>query len=429
MSVDYLTVARQPVACRVMPTLPAPSALLPAFVGRQPIFDRRQAIHGYELLFRADAAAQPELVDGTVLTAQVVLNAFLELGIDTVVGPHRAFVNATRDFLVGGYATSLPPERIAIEVLEDVPPDPDVLCALRELGRAGYTIALDDFVFREELRPMIELAHLVKLDISLLDRPELARHVTLLGAYDVGLLAERVETREEFDHCLGLGFDYFQGFFLARPTIVHGQRRSRNQLSMLRLVVLLEDPSVPIDRIEEAISLDPTLSYRLLKVINSAAFGLSCEVESLRQALVLLGLKRIQSWVTMLVMAGLSKKPPALLASALTRAKMCEMLAAHLMPDRAASCFTVGLFSALDAMLDQPMGEILGAVPLSDDVRTALIEGAGPMGVLLQDVLRYERCAWDELSCPTITPAQFRAAYLEAIAWSRTLVDAGRHVH
>ena len=382
-----------------MPTLDVPSPLLPAFVGRQPIFDRKQAIHGYELLFRTDPAAQPGLVDGTASTAQVVLNAFLELGIDSVVGPHRAFVNATREFLVGGYATSLPPDRIAIEVLEDVPPDDEVLFAMRELGRAGYTLALDDFIFREELRPMLPLADLVKLDISLLSRSELAEHVSLLRAYHVGLVAERVETREEFDHCLGLGFEYFQGFFLARPTIVKGQRRASNQLSTLRLVVLLQDPSVAIDKVEEAISLDPTLSYRLLKVINSAAFGLSREVESLRQALVLLGLKRIQNWVTLLVMAGLSKKPPALLASALTRAKMCEALAAHVLPERASSCFTVGLFSSLDAMLDQPMAEIVASVPLSDDVRAALIDGTGPMGLLLQDVLHYERCDWDQVSC------------------------------
>lgn len=322
---------------------------LPAFVGRQPIFDRKQAVYGYELLFRMDPAAQAQIVDGTASTAQVVLNTFLELGLDTVVGPHRAFVNATRDFLVGGFATHLPPERIVIEVLEDIPPDADVQFALRELRHAGYMIALDDFVFREELRPLLPLADIVKIDISILTDAQLVEHVRLLEPYKLTLLAERVETREEFDRCVSLGFQYFQGFFLARPTVVKGQRRAGNQFSLLRLVALLEDPHVAIDQVEEAISLDPTLSYRLLKVINSAAFGLSREIESLRQALVLLGLKRIHNWVTLLVLAGLSKKPPELLATALTRAKMCELLASYLMPERAPSSFTVGLFSTLDA--------------------------------------------------------------------------------
>lgn len=410
-----------------MSAIELPSTQLPAFVGRQPIFDRKQAVFGYELLFRMDPAAQTARVDGTTSTAQVVLNTFLELGLDTVVGPHRAFVNATRDFLVGGFATHLPSDRIVIEVLEDVPPDADVQFALRELRRAGYMVALDDFVFREELRPLLSLADLVKLDISLLDERGLADHVKLLKQHNLTMLAERVETREEFDRCLQLGFEYFQGFFLARPTIVKGQRRAGNQFSMLRLLVLLEDPQVAIDQVEEAISLDPTLSYRLLKVINSAAFGLSREVESLRQALVLLGLKRIHNWVTLLVMAGMSKKPPELLATSLTRAKMCELLATQLVADRAPSFFTVGLFSTLDAMLDLPMPEIVASVPLSEDVRSALVDGSGMMGQLLRNVIHYERCEWDQIACHAVSPAQFRAAYLSAIEWSTGLVDASRH--
>ena len=404
-----------------MPVAPTLSAL----VGRQPIFDRGQRVHGYELLFRLNredtrAVGMP---DGTSSTAQVVLNAFLEIGLDSVVGDKLAFVNATKDFLCDGLAAQLPPDRAVIEVLEDVPPEEPVLSALKALRHAGYTLALDDFVYRPELEPLIELAHLVKIDISKVGQDEVERHVKLLSRPGLRLLAERVETHDEFERCKALGFDYFQGFFLARPSVVQGNRRTSNQLSALRLLALLDDPNASLDEVETALSMDPTLSYRLLRVINSAAFSLRNRVDSIRQALILLGLRRVQGWVTLMVLAGLSKKPPALLETALTRARMCEQVGSRLNPTRGPSFFTVGLFSTLEAMLDTPLAQLVGDLPLSADVVAALVRQEGVMGDVLASILAYERCEWEQVHVPGVDADGLRQAYLDTLQWVRSALE------
>jgi EAL and modified HD-GYP domain-containing signal transduction protein len=398
---------------------------LPAFVGRQPIFDRGLRTVGYELLFRM--AAHDHAVsggaDGATYTAQVVLNTFVELGLENVVGDRLAFVNATRGFLCDALALQLPPSRVVIEVLEDVTPEEDVLAAVTRLREAGYRIALDDFVYRPGLAALVALAHVIKIDLSRLSPEGLADHVRLLRRPGIQLLAERVETRDQFEHCRNVGFDYFQGFFLARPTVLQGQRRTSNEITALRLLALLEDPQATLDGVEAAISLDPTLSYRLLRVINSAAFALHHRVDSLRQALVLLGLRRVQGWVSLMVLAGLSRKPPALLETALTRARMCEQLGGRLEPARGPSYFTVGLFSVLDAMLDTPLAELVDQLPLSPEVVAALLHGTGPMGHVLGAVLAYERCEWDRLALPDWSSDDLRRTYLATLSWVHAAIE------
>jgi EAL and modified HD-GYP domain-containing signal transduction protein len=396
---------------------------LSAFVGRQPIFDGRQRVHGYELLFRVgEQAGVPRGHDGCSSTAGVVLNAFVEIGLDSVVGERPAFINATRAFLCDGLAHQLPAARVVIEVLEDVPADAEVIAALEKLRAGGYRIALDDFVYNERLSRLVDLADLIKIDLSRLSHDEIARHVDLLRRPGLQLLAERVETFEDFERCKALGFDYFQGFFLARPSVVSGQRRTSNHVAALRLLALLENPNVAVDQVETAMSVDPTLSFRLLRVINSAAFGLRRRVDSIRQALVLLGLGRVHAWVTLMVLAGLSRKPPVLLETALTRARMCERLATLGGLGQGPAFFTVGLFSALDAMLDAPMPEIVAQLPLSDEVVAALVRGEGTMGSVLRAVLAYERCEWDRVALGTLGADDFRQAYLDTLQWVREIV-------
>lgn len=399
----------------------------PAFVGRQAILDRQQRTVGYELLFRAaveDRAVTGD-ADGTALTAQVVLNAFLEIGLDNVVGDKLAFINATREFLCGAPKLGLPPGRIVIEVLEDITPDAEVLSCVGCLRTAGYKVALDDFVFHEGLAPLVDLADIIKIDLSRLSEAEVGEHVERLRRPGVHLLAERVETLEQFEWCRRLGFDYFQGFFFEKPSVVQGGRRTSNQMTALRLLALLEDPQTPLDEIERAISLDPTLGYRLVRVINSAAFSLRRQVDSLREALVLLGLRRVHAWVALMVLAGLSRKPPALLETALNRARMCEHLGSRIDPPRAPSYFTVGLFSALDAMLDTPLPQVLAELPLSADVVDALLHGGGTMGRVLASVIAYERGDWDHVGVAQVKDEEIRQAYLDSMAWVRQAMSRG----
>jgi EAL and modified HD-GYP domain-containing signal transduction protein len=240
------------------------------------------------------------------------------------------------------------------------------------------------------------------------------------------LVAERVETQTELTWCQEAGFDLFQGFFLERPeTITRGRAPEGSRLAALQIMTVLNDPRASADQLEEAISRDVTLSYRLLRLINSAAYGVASPVDSLHRAIVYLGRDTVRAWVTLLLLSGMNGKPNELLTKALISARMCERLAATARPDDMHACFTVGLFSVLDAVLDTPMAELVTHLPLAPAVSRALTHGDGPVGELLTLTRAYERCAWSELSAPrAVTDSVLREAYLDALRWTRRLDGA-----
>lgn len=388
------------------------------FVGRQPIYDRGLEVVAYELLFRSSEGNQAGVLDGDLATSQVLHNTFVEIGLDTIVGQKLAFVNFTRGFILQDYTTIFPARRVVVEILEDITVDAELITAVRALSAQGYTIALDDFVFRDYLRPLVEIADIIKVDILALDRPTLQENVTQLRQFNVRLLAEKVETRNDFNICCDLGFDYFQGYFLCRPDIVRGQRSPANRLASLRLLAKLQDPETEFDELEEIISRDVSLSYKLLRLINAAIYGLPKKVESIRQALLLLGTKFITSWVSVIALTGVSDKPQELMVTALIRGKMCELLAQAMQSAGKEVYFTIGLFSVLDAMLDTPMPEVLKLLPLAEEVSGALLHHEGLGGQTLHCVLAYERGNWDEVICPGLDRRRIKDAYLQAIAWA-----------
>ncbi|MBK5931056.1 EAL and HDOD domain-containing protein [Halochromatium salexigens] len=393
------------------------------FVGRQPIFDRNSKLYGYELLFRDGSGNYAGELDRDQATSQVIVNVFLEFGLDRIVGPHRAFINFTRRFLVDRQSLPLPPTRVVLEVLEDVRLDADVIAGLRAYVRDGFTVALDDFVFRDSMRPFIELAHIVKLDLMVSSRQELVEQVRLLRAYDVKLLAEKVETEEAFEYCKQLGFDYFQGYFLSRPNIVQGAQVPLNRLKLLELTTRLQNPDVDISELEEIISQDVTLSYKLLRQLNSAFFALPRVVESLRAAVVYLGTQRIQRWASLLLLAKLDNQSSELMAQGIHRAKMCELLATFAGRAQTDSYFTVGLFSLLDAMMRAPLTEVLDALPLTSEVRDAMLHHQGPYGEALASVIAYEQGDFQQARFAHLTPSQMTDAYLKAVWWADQSAD------
>jgi EAL and modified HD-GYP domain-containing signal transduction protein len=192
------------------------------FVGRQPIFDRHLDVVAYELLFRSGCTNWADIADGEYATSQVIHNVFMEIGLESLVGSKRAFINLTRDFILHHDTAMFPTDRVVLEILEDIVVDAELIAAVRALSHQGYTIALDDFVFHEHLRPLVEVADIIKVDVLALDRPALWQNVASLAQYDVELLAEKVETRDDLACCWELGFDYFQGYFLCEPDIVTG---------------------------------------------------------------------------------------------------------------------------------------------------------------------------------------------------------------
>jgi len=397
------------------------------YIGRQPIYDRRLNVYAYELLFRAAQDNSANFTDGDQATTDVIVNTFLEIGLDNIVGNRPAFINLTRSFFVGQHTISLPKDRVVLELLEDIDADSEVITGVKRLSEQGYTIALDDFIYHESLQPLVDLADLVKIDILALDKDGIRQHVRKLRQHSLRLLAEKVETQEDFDFCMSLGFDYFQGYFFAQPKVIHGQRLPNNRLAILKLLSQLQDPDITPQQLEDLISQDIALSYRLLRYVNSAAVALSRKIESIQQAVVIVGMKTIKSWTILLAMSQVDNKPAELAVTAMVRGKMAEGLAVALNAGHPESFFTVGLFSALDALMDNSMEEILTQLPLADHIAAALLHHQGQHGEILGCVLAYERGQWEKLGCQQLGTHKIRECYLTALQWagaiSRQLIE------
>ena len=386
------------------------------YVARQPIFEADLGLSAYELLFRRGDENRAVITDNEDATSTVIINAFTEFGLETVVGEHRAWINVTREFIMNRLAYSLPPERVVLELLENQYVDDALLAALRELRAAGYTIALDDFSWDEALIPLVQAVDIVKVDVMPMDTADVIRNVTALRPYGVKLVAEKVETREEFNICAQLGFDLFQGYFFCKPEVLSGRGIAPNRLTLLQLVAALQDSKIEFAALETLITRDVALSYRLLRYINSAFFGLRTECSSIGRALTLLGLENVKRWSTMTVFAGLDVKPQELILTALIRARACELLGPAMGEMNADQNFTLGLFSVIDAMMDAPMEEVLESIPFPDDMRQALIAGEGPKGTLLGSVVDWERGDFDPER--GIDAATVGDAHYDAIAWA-----------
>src|SRR3989449_90769 len=256
-------------------------------VSRQPIYRTDMAVFGYELLFRDSEINRASFSDGDQATAEVILNTFMEIGLQEVVGQRLAFINFGRNLIMANYCESLPSERVVIELLESVEPDDAVVKRLAQLKSAGYHIALDDFICADPFYRLLESAHFVKLDVLACDQEMIERSVATLKKFPVQLIAEKVETREQFQFCQTSGFDYFQGYFFCRPELVSSQRLPVNRLATIRLITKLNNPDIKFKELEESLSQDVSLSYKLLRYVNSAVCGLNHEVESMRHAVVL----------------------------------------------------------------------------------------------------------------------------------------------
>ena len=351
------------------------SELLP-LLARQPIFNRKMQVVAYELLCRSCDLNEYTADGGDMASSQVLLHTFTELSIHSVVGHHQAFINFTRTLLL----TPPPFDRrqLVVEVLEGQQIDAQMLHSLRSLREQGYTIALDDFELTDETRDLVPYADIIKLDVLQLSPEQIREHIDYLKPFGLILLAEKVETYEMLEYCKDAGFDLFQGYFLARPKVIKGRKITENKQAVLQLLSVLHDPDVPLERVEQLVARDPMLSYKLLRLVNSAAFALPRTTESLRQAITLLGLNIIKNWVNLLAMANLGDKPMELSIAALTRARMCEIIAATMSgKKRQDTFFTVGLLSTLDAFMDAPLEILLSNISLSEQLNEALLKHLG----------------------------------------------------
>lgn len=391
-------------------------------VGRQAVFDRSMSVVAYELLYRTPGNDECSDVDGDKATSEVIMAALTEIGLHSLIGDKIAFVNMTRHFLVNTDPLPFPPNQVVLEVLENIEIDDDLLQALSRLGGVGYRLALDDFVYRAGMDSMVAMADIVKVDIQAIPPDELPSQVQALRQWPVQLLAEKVETPEEFARCTRLGFDLFQGYFFCRPRRVDQRRIPVVRQRILQLLARLSDPNVKVTELATIAQEDFSLSFRLLKLINSAQFGIRRNVSSIQEAIVMLGLDVVRSIATVIVLSGLDDHPDELYRLSLIRAKMCELIAARvsLATD---SAFTVGLLSTLDAMMDCSMERVMENLSLNDVLKVALIRQEGPLGGILSAVLAYERGDFDSPSLLAVCPKSPAREYLQSIRWAESILN------
>jgi EAL and modified HD-GYP domain-containing signal transduction protein len=358
------------------------------FLARQAIYHADRRIHGYELLFRRAVTETADVRDGNAATAQVLLNAVVDIGLDKISTTLPLFINCTRELLL--LEPFLPPDRCVLEVLEDVEIDAAVLERIGRLRQQGYRIALDDFTLAGKQAAAVALADYIKLDVLALTEAELVQHVKLRRP-GMLLIAEKVDSESLMEHCRDLGFDLFQGYFLRHPETA--ERRLHiptSKLAALRLIGACQDPEASVQEVSATVSTDVSMTYSLLRLANSALFGRSRPVRSIEAVVTWMGTEYLARWATLLALASERGCPVTYLGTALQRGYMCESLAAAVGEAASTSGFLVGLLSTLDSILDVPMCQILEQLRLTGDIREALEQHGGELGQLLACTLAYE---------------------------------------
>jgi c-di-GMP phosphodiesterase len=400
--------------------LPASPERSEPFVARQPMFDRRMRVAGYELLFRAGFVTDAAVIDDVAATANVMLNVFTEIGPERILGAHPGWINVSREFLLRGLASVAPPGLVGLEILEDQVIDDEFIAAVTELKGQGYRLALDDFEYSPEAEPLLDLVDVVKLDVIALGRASFSDHVKRARRHGLTVLAEKVETHDDHDFCMALGCDLFQGYFYRRPKLFAPARLNANRAALMQVISALHDPYAELQELERLIARDVALSVRLLRYINSAFFGLNCEVTSIGQAVALLGIENLQRWATLTVFASIDGKPAELTITALTRGRFCERAGERIRGAEPSQLFTLGLFSVIEALLDTPIEEVLRSIPFPQQMRDALVAHAGEMGRLIDCVTALE--VGDFARADELIPGCARA-HTEAMIWAHEAAD------
>ncbi len=371
------------------------------FVARQPIFKRNKEVFAYELLFRSGLTNYFDpLQDGEEATSKVITNSFLLIGIANITEGKKAFINFSEEMLLQGYPALFPKEIAVVEVLETVGATPEVVEACEKLVGAGYVLALDDFLYEDRFLPLIKLARIIKFDIRQMSRAELERQVKIVSRYNVKLLAEKIETFEEYEAVKKLGFDLFQGYFFSRPHIMEGRDIPGSKLHYLQVLKVIQDEDYDFAELAKYVSRDVSLAYKLLKYANSAYFARRQKLHTIEMAVAMLGQLTLRKWLSLMMLSYLADdKPSELLRLAAFRGSFCELVADQLLDRRkeAGMFHTVGMFSLLPAMLDKAMADILPDLALSEAIQEALlVEVATPLSRTLRLVMAYERGDWEK---------------------------------
>lgn len=363
------------------------------YLARQPILNVHRKLFAYELLYRGYENYTLGEVSGNKATASLLSSVFLTEGIGVISGTRPCFINFTEELLLKKVAYSFPKKQIVVEILEDVKPTPEIVEAIGELRRNGFTIALDDFVFNPAMEPLIALADIIKIDVRLTPLDTILKLLRKLERYKVKLLAEKVETKEEFEKANKLGFHYYQGYFFSKPENILVKELEATKITLFTLMAEIARKQTTLERLHKIIANDLSISYKLLRFLNSAYFYRLEKVKSVKHAIAYLGEKELRRFLILVIVSKLSMdKPAELMRLSLVRAKFCEMLAKNsILAEYDLEVFLVGMFSLIDVMLETDMAVIMDKLPVSDEIRDALVLKEGMFAPFVDATIAYER--------------------------------------
>lgn len=394
------------------------------FVGRQPIYTRDLDVYAYELMSHSAKEDNGESIEADMATSQVIINAFMEIGIDKLVGKKTAFITLTEHFLKSDYELPLPTDRVILKIPSYINVTDDVIEGTKRLTEAGFKLALDNYLQHPPLQPLASMASVIDINIENLSAAEIRAHLKILKKLHPIILADHVKDHDAYDICREVGVDYIQGYFLNRPRIVSGESLDSNQMSIINLLSILHNAETDTDTVVDTISKDVALSYKILQLMNSAFFSRSTKIDSIQHATVMLGRKQLCTWASMMALSGMDNKPREQVRISMVRARSCELLAekANLKP--ADSFFTVGMFSSLDLLMDKSLEDLISPLPLADNVVAALLNREGELGEAINCTLAQEEGDWMNIRFADLSTEDLSDINIEAINWAEDVLNS-----
>jgi len=396
------------------------------FLARQPILDRFNKLFAYELLFRDSEKNTYQGEDGDKATIDVIKNTFTNIGIDKVAGDKKAFINFTENILKSDIFQVLPVKSVIIEILEDIEPTEEIVELCRKLKGQGYVIALDDFVYSDKYRKLIALSDIIKIDFKITKGYERREVIEQVNSPTIKFLAEKVETIEDFNEAVKYGYEYFQGYYLSKPLMISGKKIAENKAIYIQILKEINNEKFSIESMENLIKRDVSLSFKLLKLINSSYYSFASEIKSLKQALALLGEKEIKKWLYLIVFQTMGEnKPETIIIDSLTRARFAEIIAIKNEIDvNPFNAYLTGILSMIDVLLDSPLDQILEEILIPAEVKDGLNgTNNNEYRRLLDLIIKYEMGEWEQVSEISkelkLDEKSLPQAYYEAIFYAK----------
>ncbi len=400
------------------------------YAARQPILDRDKNLYAYELLFRDGLENVFPDIDGDEATSRMIAGSQFNFGLDDFLGDKLGFINFTLDTLLKKFPSMLPKEQVVVEILETVQPGKRLLAEVQSLKEQGYIVALDDYIHQPVWRHFYPYIDIIKIDFRSTSQDVIQEVLTATAAFpNIKLLAEKVETNEEFQAALKMGFSYFQGYFFSKPEMLQSKALSPAQMTLAELLYETSKSEMDLTQITSIFERDVNLSYKLLRYSNSAVFKRRSEIETIKQALVVLGQLELKKFLSVLFTAQVSSEKPAeLMRLAMTRAKFAEGIAQIHRKTDTAKAFLTGMMSLMDAILDEPMTSVMSKLPLAKDIKDALVDNQGLLAEYLSLVKCYEQAHWQEANTAIarlgLEAKSLPDAYHEAVQWANEQMRA-----